>query len=381
MNARVASARFGIMRAMRDGALTAFCLVGGARLLRWLSRRAFPGAVRVLYCHDVLAALGEETSGATAPGALSASELEQRVVHIKRHYGFATVDEAVSRLRGERPARGMPVVLTFDDGYLSFARSVYPILRQHGIPAALCVATGAVGGSGLWTDEVRDAVQRTPSASLRLSAHEARLGDAPSRSRAAEALLGELKRMPDEKRRRAVFDVCARAGQRAEAPRRMLNWDELRQLARDPLITIGAHTVTHPILARMTEQAAEREMRQSREILRQELGIPVTVFSYPNGRAEDFTEACERMAAAAGYRIAFSTTGGLARPGCDLYAVPRNSLALESWSRFVLRMAGLDELRERVRSALARRPAAGAPRAAVDAQVNLPRVASDARES
>jgi len=332
--------------------LTTAGLAGGARLLRRLLRRAFPGAVRVLYCHDVLpdsgrcptSLLPSSRGRARVEGYLHAAEFERRLLHLKRHYGFISLEQAIARLSGEERARGIRVLLTFDDGYRGVFDQGYPVLSRHGIPALICVATSEVGGPGLWTDAVRNAAGWLVLAG-------------------ADALVEKLKRLPDADRRCAVDDLCRRAGPAIEQARRMLDWDELRRLASDPLIAIGAHTMTHPILSTQPDAEAEAEIAGSRREIERQLGIAPIAFAYPNGSAADFTPAHARMAQAAGFRVAFSTIPGLARPGCDLFAVGRTCLVNEPWPRFVLRMAGLDDL-----GARRARPAAdaGAPVVARD---------------
>jgi len=380
MKARYAKARARALRAAKTWVLDVFCFCGGARLLRWLSRRGFPRAVRVLYCHDILP---PGAHGLRAPGSLDADELERRLRHLQRHYGFVSIEQALPRLRGEQAGGGIPVLLTFDDGYRSFAEQVHPVVRRLRIPVALFVTTAAVGGSGIWSDDVHHALPCPSLATLELprSGRALKLGTAGSRARAAEELVAELKLIPDRERRRIVRELCERAGSQADRSRRMLTWDELRRLSRDGLITVGSHTMTHPILSRMGEQEAEREIRESKHELERELGVPVTALSYPNGCREDFTEQCERAAAGAGYRIAFSTMGGVAHPRCDLYAVPRGCLARERWSRFVLQMAGMDELIARARSILRRRSSAGgADAVAAESSLRPSSVAGDLGE-
>jgi peptidoglycan/xylan/chitin deacetylase (PgdA/CDA1 family) len=384
MKARAAAGAALIGRALKSWIWSALCALGAARGLRWLSRRAFPGAVRVLYCHEVLpcrARTGSEDVG--APGRLTVAELERRLLHVKRHYGFISMDQALSRLRGATPGSRVAVALTFDDGYRGFAQHVHGLLRRHGVPATLCVTTAAVGTRGLWTDEVRAAVAQPALVSvvLPVSGRRLDLGGALSRAQAGEALIAELKRTPDEKRRRLVRELGERAGVPPESERRMLSWEELRELVRDPLVTIGAHTIGHPILSRMREDEAGVEIHGSRRHLERELGIPITIFSYPNGTGDDFTDACRRMARVAGYRVALSTIGGLARPGCDLYALPRTCLAAEPWPRFVLRMAGLDDVLERIRGRRRRGGVGrGEPAGAAETPARLPSLAGDAGE-
>jgi peptidoglycan/xylan/chitin deacetylase (PgdA/CDA1 family) len=50
-----------------------------------------------------------------------------------------------------------------------------------------------------------------------------------------------------------------------------MDWDEVRTIAADPLCTIGAHTMTHPALARLSEQEARREMVDSADRIGSEI--------------------------------------------------------------------------------------------------------------
>lgn len=324
---------------LKLAAAALLCSLGAPRVLRWLSARSFPGAVRILYCHDIAAAADDEGGRRTdrAPGTLDAAEFERRLDHLRRHYSIIGLDDALSRLQRAPRAGRVPVLLTFDDGYRSFLDTVYPALRRHRAPVVLSVATGRVGADGLWTDAVRSAL--------------------PS----AEPLIAELKRMPDDERRRAVRDLCEASPSAKATERKMLTWNELKTLAVDQLVTIGAHSVSHPILSTLPDSRAEAEIAQSGRDLERELGARPSVFAYPNGSREDFTDEHERMVRAAGYRVAFSTVPGLALAGSNLHCLPRTCLGWEPWPRFVLRMAGWDDLLDRARS-LFRRGAVTHPR-------------------
>ena len=352
----------------------ALCALGGARLLRWLSRRAFPGGVRALYCHDIAPAAGSGDTCVRAPGSLDAAEFERRLVHIQRHYGFISADDLRRRLQGERIGGALPAALTFDDGYQSFITEVYPILLRHHVPAALFVTTGAVGTTGLWTDEVRALVEQAGAngLTLRLSGRELRLDRPASLADATAALIAELKRLPEASRRSALHHLRSDAGRECRLHNRMLSWDELQMLARDSLVTIGAHTVTHPVLSRTEDEQARHEIASSGRELQERLDIAVTAFGYPNGGREDFTATHRQMVAEAGFDMAFSTIPGVAMPGSDAYAIPRTCLASEPWPRFVLRMAGMDDLLDLLRRSLRRRVVRrGASPAAADAGLHL----------
>ncbi len=86
-------------------------------------------------------------------------------------------------------------------------------------------------------------------------------------------------------------------------PRGFASWSDLPAL-RDAGLTLGSHTLSHPNLKRMAGAGAEREIRDSRVRIEQEIGCSVDHFSYPYGRR---TRAIERLVRAAGYRTAVVT--------------------------------------------------------------------------
>ena len=96
----------------------------------------------------------------------------------------------------------------------------------------------------------------------------------------------------------------------------MLTTDQLRSLAAAGM-TIGAHTISHPILSRVDEQQAHAEMAESKERLESITGSKVPLFAYPNGKpGTDYTMTHVRLAREAGFEAACST-GWLARSACE----------------------------------------------------------------
>ena len=93
-----------------------------------------------------------------------------------------------------------------------------------------------------------------------------------------------------------------------------MSWDQLRELARAGM-TIGAHTVNHPILARLTESEQRYELAESKHQLEHELKQPMDAVAYPVGGKSAFADMTKRIAGELGYRLGFSFYGGINWPG------------------------------------------------------------------
>ncbi|OYU72257.1 MAG: carbohydrate esterase family protein, partial [Burkholderiales bacterium PBB5] len=149
---------------------------------------------------------------------------------------------------------------------------------------------------------------------------------------------GALKyRQPDE-RLQLVQSVAARAG--GQLPDDLMMTAAQVQALRQGGMTIGAHTVSHPILAVLDESAARLQIEQSRAKLQCLLGERVAHFAYPNGvPGRDFTDATAKLVRSMGFDSAVTTGWGAARRGADLFQLPRFTPWDQTPNRFVARMA------------------------------------------
>ena len=129
---------------------------------------------------------------------------------------------------------------------------------------------------------------------------------------------------------REIGALCARYGVDEAAICRDLcmSWDELKPFADDPLIAIGAHSITHCNLARQTEATARREMTASRERIEAAMQRPVLHLAYPYGDKGAAGAREFALARAAGYNTAVTTRPGMIFPESanHLTALPRVSL-------------------------------------------------------
>jgi peptidoglycan/xylan/chitin deacetylase (PgdA/CDA1 family) len=238
-------------------------------------------------------------------------------------FNVLPLSEALGRLKSRSlPSRALSV--TFDDGYADNLTVAAPIMRERGVSATVFVATGYLDGGVMFNDAITESMRNAPSrfdlSDLGLGVLE--LGNDLARRAAIARLIGEIKYRPAVDRRSLAMEILGRAG--AEPPRHlMMTSAQVREL-RDGGVEIGAHTATHPILARLEPTEARDDIARSRQMLEELLGDPVRLFAYPNGRpGEDYDVRHVRMVRELGFEAALSTAWGAAHHGCDLFQVPR----------------------------------------------------------
>ncbi|MCJ2013943.1 polysaccharide deacetylase family protein [Methylobacterium sp. J-076] len=248
--------------------------------------------------------------------------------------GFEVIglDEVPERL-GRRDYGPPFAVLTFDDGYRDNLAHARPVLARHRVPWTLFVTSGFADGCGrLWWVELERAVARLDRVRVPLGGRSL---DLPCRSPqekalAFEALYRDLRGGSEARLLDEIAGHCRAAGLAPGdlAAELCLGWDALRDLAKDPAVTIGAHTVSHPMLAKHPPADAAREIADGRGRIEAELGRPVRHLSYPVGDAGSAGPREFALAKHQGFATAVTTRPGhlFAGHAEHLHALPRVSV-------------------------------------------------------
>jgi peptidoglycan/xylan/chitin deacetylase (PgdA/CDA1 family) len=256
------------------------------------------------------------------PGEPSADQFDALLRHLERRFTVLPLREGLARtLDRTLPARALAI--TFDDGYADNVSIAAPLLRAHGMPATIFIATGYLDGGWMFNDIVIEAFRSTPAPEIDLGSlglGRYKLESTKERRVAIDHVLQELKYSP---RRDADAREILRLAQITLPASPMLTREALRRVAGDG-IDIGAHTVSHPILARVADEHAWREIRDGKRELERLVERPVTLFAYPNGKpGQDYSEAHVRMVREAGFDGAVSTRWGAATASSDRFQLPR----------------------------------------------------------
>jgi peptidoglycan/xylan/chitin deacetylase (PgdA/CDA1 family) len=219
------------------------------------------------------------------------------------------------------------VCLTFDDGYKDLLQWGYPLLKKYELPFALYIPTSFPDRLGeLWWVGLEAVIAQNNRIGLMINDKQQFVDCATvaEKREAYDQLYRFLRSMKTEDEvRRTVRELCVRHGVDMSAFCRdsCMTWDEIAQLAADPLCTIGAHTVNHVMLKKVPDESTVRtEMAMSRQVLEAALGKRPQHLAYPVGDPTSAGPREFRIAAELGFKTAVTT-----RPGV-LFKAHRNHL-------------------------------------------------------
>jgi len=226
------------------------------------------------------------------------------------------------------------VCLTFDDGYRDTLSHAYPILKAAGVPFAVYVATSFPDRLGeLWWLALEAVIAKNDHIGLVI---DGRNQTFPCSSVAEKRALYDelywwLRRRPTEAETRDIvrnLAACYQVDIAAFCQDQCMDWQEIAQLAADPLVTIGAHTVNHPMLAKLPADAARAEMDLSRSVIEAALTVRPQHLAYPFGDPTSTGRREFTIAAELGFKTAVTTRPGVlfASHRKRLTALPRISL-------------------------------------------------------
>ncbi|WEK06429.1 MAG: polysaccharide deacetylase family protein [Candidatus Devosia phytovorans] len=245
---------------------------------------------------------------------------------------IVTLDEAMERLAAPEGGRQF-VVLTFDDAYKDNLQYALPILRKHQAPFTLYVPTALVDGVGeLWWQAIEDVIARQDAIALTNNGHTDYVDSKTTAQKnlAFNTLYWQMRKAPEPERLKLLRSFTEAYGYDLEQQCRALimDWQELKAFASDPLCTIGAHTVHHYELAKLPLDQARSEIEQSADILLAQFGKRPAHLSYPLGGPLSCGPREFDLAKELGFATAVTTRpGGLyAHHAQTPLALPRVSL-------------------------------------------------------
>lgn len=316
----------------------------------WLKCRLAPPAVILMY-HRVAELTNDPYLLAVSP-----ERFAEQLGAIRAHGVPMRLQELVRSLRrGKVPPRA--VAITFDDGYADNLENAKPLLARHDVPATVFVTAGQVGRKReFWWDELDRLLLQPgtlpPVLQLRVngSVREWRLEEASTytdeeyrhhrhwhvecredpgpRQRVFRALFNLLYLLPFERRWTILDELTAWADAQpiARPSHQTLTAEAAVRLAEGDLVEVGAHTMTHPVLAGLSAREQRQEIRESKTRLEAMLGRDVVSFAYPHG---SITPEAAASVGEAGFLCACSSQAEAVFRRADEFQLPR--LGVRDW--------------------------------------------------
>ncbi len=270
---------------------------------------------------------------------LSASPefLDRMILRLKTSgYDFITMDEVVERLQTPEKFRGSKPFLsiTLDDGYRDNLTNAVPIFRRHQVPYTIYIAPGMTEANApLWWEDVEHIIasQKKISVALDAGVKEFDVSTIENKKTAYKFLIVHLMLQTDQYVQREIVErLCKAYGYDCfeYARKDLMNWQEVISLSKDPLCTIGAHTINHYALSKLSLEDAKTEIMKSREVITAKIGIEPKHLAYPYGFCEVAGPREFELTKKLGFATATTTRHGVIYPEHKdhMTALPRVSL-------------------------------------------------------
>lgn len=277
-----------------------------------------PGFIVLMY-HRVNTSI--DSLGLTVSPDLFTSQMD----HLESKYRVVSLDDALSLLSAGELKETL-CVITFDDGYRDNYEVAYPVLKERGLPATIFITCDAIDQGVFGWQPFDQAILATEESSLDLGAFNLGCHSIKTRAQREDVvclLHRRLKQQPDGTKHLVIQHVVSHYSNQDCHERTMMNWLEVKELSDSGLITIGAHTISHPILSRVDNAQARHEIMQSKQMIEQKIGKNVDYFAYPNGQPADITPDVITLVKQSGYAAGFTTIPGKNTHKSDFYYLKR----------------------------------------------------------
>jgi len=302
---------------------------GLINFLRFLGR----DSIKIILYHSIDA---EESNFTRGTGMrVTPDVFEKHMIYIQKHYTVISVRELVESLEAGKSLRNK-LAVTFDDGFADNLLNAFPVLERLGLPATIFLNTGNAGNGRLnWIQELCYLVNTVGAftvasklASVRddfkMESHKnGNLSDTDIHRKMQDYLAYSIDKLERETIVDRLYDSSGI--ERDKVPGRdtvFLNWEQVGLMAGNG-ISFGNHGVSHSPLSTMQPEEQEAEIRDSQQLISDNLGCEFLPFSYPFGQARDIPSEGVDLIKDSGHSCALTAMPTLNQPGVSPYKLGR----------------------------------------------------------
>jgi peptidoglycan/xylan/chitin deacetylase (PgdA/CDA1 family) len=246
---------------------------------------------------------------------------ESIILALKSRYRLVSAAQLEELLQQQKDLKNV-CHITFDDGERSFYNIIFPILKKHQVPVSLFISPEIINSNkNFWFQEIRG---YEPTIMKDIIAAQLQI---PGEKIAAYTYQDILKNLTFAGINKIInaYQQQTGCGQKASVN---MSLPEVLEVERSGLVTIGAHTINHPILKNEDDGSSQSQITNSIKKLEGLLQHPVKYFAYPNGRPGiDFGEREINCLRKNGISMGFSTELNRLSAGSNMLSLPRMGFA------------------------------------------------------
>ena len=243
----------------------------------------------------------------------------------QKQLDFISIDELHPRMSNKQSNTKPFGIITFDDGYADNFTYAYPILKKLNIPFVIYVSAGLVnGGKTIWNYPLIIERIIKKNGELIIDGKKYYCWTQEQKNDTFRQLKSLLFLLPYEHLQDEFKRLFADYLEKSVFPNDTLTWEQVEELSKAPLCTIGCHTMSHCRLTITDAAALDYELSESKKMLKKHIGKPVEHLSYPYGWKTDVSDVAIEYAKKCGYTTAARSFGGPVRENDnDLYQLKR----------------------------------------------------------
>ncbi len=248
---------------------------------------------------------------------------EEHIKYLSKFYTIISLEQYCYYLQENSPINKNYVTITFDDGYKSFYSDIFPIVKKYNVPVTIFLTTRPIDNEEfLWFDLVKIAVTVC-------CRKEIKFGDKTfsfknmSREEVYKQIISFLNQISIEERDQNILKLKREFPftNKETQKYKLLTWKEIDEMKG--YVNYGAHTLTHPNLCMLDENAVKNEVLYSKRRLEEKLNLNIKHFAYPFGGKSHFNELTMRVIKKNGFDCALTTIRGTSKIGDNSFALKR----------------------------------------------------------
>ena len=289
-------------------------LFGIAGILIWL-RRLFKKEIVILAYHRILDT-DKEIEYLFDENLISADSdtFQWQVEFLKKHYDVISFEELSERLSGRKKITGKELLITFDDGFSDNYSNAFRILNSVDIPATFYISTSYMNSKKtFWFNEVVHSIKTAENLSFTLNGDRYNFHlTQENRKKSIDIVLNQLKKISNAERIEAIESLYRDLEFNADnipASERPMTWKNISEMASNNM-EIGSHSMSHPILSKLTDTEMEYEIVNSKQTIESVTGKKCRSIAYPVGGHDTFTDKVQQASKLAGYEFGLSYISG-----------------------------------------------------------------------